>query len=294
MKLSIAKAPIVCGIQDYSNEVCKYYSQLLCRACDSLVTLNCLQFHHMFGHYYKALSLATVEVSFTSVYWVLFFIYYCDIQYYLFALIINLTEPMPRTWDRMPVDTKTGEEERVHLVELTPGTREYNNVKDSFLKSITGHIHIVKIERVQNPGLYRVYAARKKTVKKQNPPGHPIERLLFHGTDAETCKKINDQGFNISFAGKNGKFIYLRCASSTYLHNRKMLQCLTCAVRGKIIFLQCAIPQNQGPNISTSNFCSTDGDGIQWVPFDVIMQLVCCTDSMGFVYIYITWQQKSI
>ena len=124
------------------------------------------------------------------------------------ACLLNLysTEPRPRTWDRMPVNTKNGVEIRVHLVEISPGTKEYNHVKDSFFKSITGSINIVKIQRVQNPGLYRQYVAKKKAVEKHNPHGHQIERLLFHGTDTETCKKINDQGFNRSFAGKNGKF----------------------------------------------------------------------------------------
>ena len=40
---------------------------------------------------------------------------------------------------------------------------------------------------------------------KQNPLGHQNEKKLFHGTASDVCEKINAQGFNRTFAGKNGK-----------------------------------------------------------------------------------------
>ena len=64
---------------------------------------------------------------------------------------------------------------------------------------------IVKIQRIQNPMLYAQYIAKKKVMKKHNLPGFQNEQRLFHGTPADICPKINQQGFNRSFAGKNGK-----------------------------------------------------------------------------------------
>lgn len=31
------------------------------------------------------------------------------------------------------------------------------------------------------------------------------ERILFHGTDADSVPYVNEHGFNRSYAGKNGK-----------------------------------------------------------------------------------------
>ena len=64
---------------------------------------------------------------------------------------------------------------------------------------------IIKIQRIQNLVLYGQYIANKKNMDKKNKPGHQNEMLLYHGTSADTCPKINLQGFNRSFSGKNGK-----------------------------------------------------------------------------------------
>ena len=44
---------------------------------------------------------------------------------------------------------------------------------------------------------------------KHNPMDTQNERWLFHGTTGDTCDKINTQGFNRSFKGKNGKMLVL-------------------------------------------------------------------------------------
>ena len=64
---------------------------------------------------------------------------------------------------------------------------------------------IIKIERIQNLVLYGQYMAKKRVMDKTNPSGHQNEMSLFHGTSADTCLKINQQGFNRSFSGRNGK-----------------------------------------------------------------------------------------
>ena len=138
----------------------------------------------------------------------------------------------------MPIDPQTGKEVALHCVDLTPGSKEYNKVLQEFDKTMapaaipsgatiggptltvgqpftrvaplyqpTSNMYntIVKIQRIQNPMLYSQYIAKKKDMEKHNPPGHQNEWRLFHGTPPDVCPKINQQGFNRNFAGKNGK-----------------------------------------------------------------------------------------
>ena len=96
----------------------------------------------------------------------------------------------------------------VHLVSLTPGCPEYGRVEDRFTATMmvgTSFSQIVSIERMQNPVLFGQYFARRKEMDKHNPKAVKNERWLFHGTDAKACPKINTQGFNRMFRGKNGK-----------------------------------------------------------------------------------------
>ena len=74
-------------------------------------------------------------------------------------------------------------------------------------RSSSYYSSIVRIQRIQNHVLYSQYAARKKVMDDNNPTGCQNERKLFHGTTPDTCLKVNQQGFNRSFAGKNGNFL---------------------------------------------------------------------------------------
>ena len=139
----------------------------------------------------------------------------------------------------MPTDPQTGKEVALHCVDLTPGSKEYNKVLREIDKTMAPaqtpsgatfggpafgapapavvqpfaplygasntYNTIVKIQRIQNPMLYSQYIAKKKDMEKHNPPGHQNEWRLFHGTPPDVCPKINQQGFNRNFAGKNGK-----------------------------------------------------------------------------------------
>ena len=83
---------------------------------------------------------------------------------------------------------------RVHpSILYNSSTRKYN--------------HIIKIERIQNSTLYAQYMARKKMMNQQNSPGIENEVELFHGCPRDVTDKISYQGFNRSFAGKNGMCI---------------------------------------------------------------------------------------
>ena len=59
---------------------------------------------------------------------------------------------------------------------------------------------IIKIERVQNPRLYKAFL-----VKKQSMDGGENEKQLFHGTKSDSIVSINTNNFSRSFAGTNGK-----------------------------------------------------------------------------------------
>ena len=112
------------------------------------------------------------------------------------------------------------------VVDVDPQSQEYGNVLTQFEKTMrktvppaaTGPLpaatrsishsnyynSIVKIQRIQNLVLYGQYIAKRTQMDKNNPSGHRNEHMLFHGTSADTCGKINQQGFNRSFSGKNG------------------------------------------------------------------------------------------
>ncbi|NWS74302.1 PAR14 polymerase, partial [Crotophaga sulcirostris] len=99
---------------------------------------------------------------------------------------------LPATWDDM-------ENERLKIVELKPGTKEYRDVEEKFLKTCNS-LKIEKIERVQNPYFWKAYQIKKREMDNKNG-NRNNERLLFHGTNKESLRLINNHGFNRSYAG---------------------------------------------------------------------------------------------
>ena len=109
--------------------------------------------------------------------------------------------PLPLKWCVQPKES-SGNEKEFHLVELDPTSNEYNKVAEEIRK--TASISVTKIERVQNPGLYKAYVVKKEQMEQKN--GHGAnEKLLFHGTAQGSCSSISTFGFNRSYCGKNGK-----------------------------------------------------------------------------------------
>ena len=109
---------------------------------------------------------------------------------------------MPDYWDDMPQGVT------LHIVTLDSKSKEYQEVLQSFeatMQAGNSYNSIVQIQRIQNRVLYSQYAARKKVMDDDNPGDQQNERKLFHGTKYDTCPKVNQQGFNRSFAGANGK-----------------------------------------------------------------------------------------
>ena len=119
----------------------------------------------------------------------------------VFGVLVGI--PLPVEWSVQPKDS-SGKDKEVHLVQLDSmnHANEYKKVADNIKK--TASITITKIERVQNPGLYRAYMVRKEQMDQKNGGN---EKFLFHGTAETSCSSINKFGFNRSYCGKNGKFL---------------------------------------------------------------------------------------
>jgi len=113
---------------------------------------------------------------------------------------------LPTNWDPMPKDG-LGYEVKVHCVKLQPNSQEFMNVSAKFTSTSGGQIHsgnIVKIERIQNPHLYKQYMAKKESMERSAGQASVNELELFHGTNSNSVVDINEGGFNRSFAGVNG------------------------------------------------------------------------------------------
>jgi len=85
--------------------------------------------------------------------------------------------------------------------------QEYIDVKNHF-ESTTPGMEILKIERIQNPRLYVMYTAHKKTMDKDDSPNKINEQKLFHGCAKDAAQKIIHQGFNRSYAGLHRKNVH--------------------------------------------------------------------------------------
>uniref|UniRef100_A0A8C6ELY4 Poly [ADP-ribose] polymerase n=1 Tax=Microcebus murinus TaxID=30608 RepID=A0A8C6ELY4_MICMU len=124
------------------------------------------------------------------------------------------TENVPEHWTAM-------NDQLFCTVQLRPEESEYHTVKDKFAK--TCYCTIEKIERIQNIPLWHSYQIKKQVMDVKN--GHTQnERLLFHGTDADSVLHINEHGFNRSYAGKNsaafGKGTYFAVDASYSAQDR--------------------------------------------------------------------------
>lgn len=106
------------------------------------------------------------------------------------------TVSLPSLWDPQPRG------KIVHLVNLQASSSEYKVILNCFNKYGDSACEVTKIERIQNPSLYRAYVLKKQTIS-----GPLNEMRLFHGTDEKNVIKINANSFSRSFAGENGKSV---------------------------------------------------------------------------------------
>ena len=120
---------------------------------------------------------------------------------------------IPESWDL----NKDGP-----LVKVPVATQEYTELVGCFTSSIHNPRTILSIERIQNKELWESYVVKSNAIHRKykndnvslkNNKIDQIEKTwLFHGTDADTIRKILNTGFNRSFAGRNntcfGKGVY--------------------------------------------------------------------------------------
>ncbi|XP_032368806.1 poly(ADP-ribose) polymerase family member 14-related sequence 1 isoform X2 [Etheostoma spectabile] len=103
-------------------------------------------------------------------------------------------EDMPEYWDVMPANVSC------HVVPIAAGTTEHNEVLNLF--QATCKQAVIKIERIQNPVLWKSLQIKKRDMDRRNNHQNN-EKRLFHGTCHSTVDYINEHGFNRSYAGKN-------------------------------------------------------------------------------------------
>ncbi|XP_076854469.1 poly(ADP-ribose) polymerase family member 14-related sequence 1 [Brachyhypopomus gauderio] len=109
-------------------------------------------------------------------------------------LKVIATDSLPQEWDIM----NAGELLKVCVLQST--SKEYNDVSSHFRKTCNNIV--VKIERIQNPGMWRNYQNNKKIMEQKNKHQNN-EKILFHGTRPDSVNYINNMGFNRSYAGLN-------------------------------------------------------------------------------------------
>uniref|UniRef100_A0AAR2ILD6 Poly [ADP-ribose] polymerase n=1 Tax=Pygocentrus nattereri TaxID=42514 RepID=A0AAR2ILD6_PYGNA len=97
----------------------------------------------------------------------------------------------PATWTKM--DGKD-----LEIIALPPGSPEYKKIEKDFVRSSKHQ----DIHRIQNQPQWQRYSVLKQAVDKKYPK-QTNERFLYHGTTKDICQKINKNGFNRSFCGRN-------------------------------------------------------------------------------------------
>ncbi|XP_056389292.1 protein mono-ADP-ribosyltransferase PARP14-like [Hyla sarda] len=85
-------------------------------------------------------------------------------------------------------------------VDLPVGSSEYSQVQQQFAQTCGNRI--LKIQRIQNKDLWLNYQIKKQTIDTRNGTTNN-EKQLFHGTDLNSVKHINHNGFNRGYAGRH-------------------------------------------------------------------------------------------
>jgi poly [ADP-ribose] polymerase 10/14/15 len=90
----------------------------------------------------------------------------------------------------------------VNLVLTSP---EFAKVQQSLMATAGGLVNtVVKIERIQNPFLYRQYMTKKLEMDQRNGSTIPNEMRLWHGTAGNYVPNINSRHFNRSYGSAHG------------------------------------------------------------------------------------------
>ncbi|XP_065836494.1 protein mono-ADP-ribosyltransferase PARP14-like [Oscarella lobularis] len=107
----------------------------------------------------------------------------------------------PSTWSS---DVERGE---VSVVLLLSFSKEYQDISKNFKATLRGEQGVIqKIERIENPILYRQYSFAKdvlaaKRAKEISARTATLELELYHGTREDAVQHVIDNGFNRIYAG---------------------------------------------------------------------------------------------
>uniref|UniRef100_A0A672IGB1 Poly [ADP-ribose] polymerase n=1 Tax=Salarias fasciatus TaxID=181472 RepID=A0A672IGB1_SALFA len=116
---------------------------------------------------------------------------------------VNTALVLPPHWEPM-------NDEIFKKVELQKQSQEYKDIEQGFKK--TANYAIQKIERVQNVYLWHAFSVCKERIIKKNGLQNLGEKLLYHGTSAESCNCIERDRFDRNYAGAHaalyGKGVY--------------------------------------------------------------------------------------
>ncbi|XP_067265758.1 protein mono-ADP-ribosyltransferase PARP14-like [Chanodichthys erythropterus] len=105
----------------------------------------------------------------------------------------------PPTWTKM-------DGQDLEIIPLQSDSDEYKKIETAFLNS-SKHpdvkpVQVEQIDRIQSQSLWQRYCVLKQGVDKKYPK-QTNECKLYHGTTKDICQKINKNGFNRSFCGRN-------------------------------------------------------------------------------------------
>ncbi|MGH0125208.1 UNVERIFIED_CONTAM: hypothetical protein FKN15_048893 [Acipenser sinensis] len=152
------------------------------------------------------------------------------------------------------------------LIELSKSSGEFQHVEGLFKRTMAAAT-VHKIQRIQNPSLWKVFQWQKEQMKKKNGGESVDEKFLFHGTEQSLLDAICEQNFDWRICGVHGSLYgkgsyFARDAS--YSHNysktRTGTQILFVArvlvgefTRGKSNYVR--PPPKDGSNTSFYNSC---------------------------------------
>ncbi|KAL9854456.1 protein mono-ADP-ribosyltransferase PARP12-like isoform 25-T25 [Geothlypis trichas] len=88
-------------------------------------------------------------------------------------------------------------------VVISNTTSEYNEIKQLFHQTMKNY-SIIKIQRIQNPSLWKVFQWQKEKMKRENGGKEVQEKRLFHGADTAFMETICSQNFDWRICGSNG------------------------------------------------------------------------------------------
>ena len=96
-----------------------------------------------------------------------------------------------------------------HLIELSMDTTETQQIISDFIK---GSFEVVRIQRIQNPTLWRRYAAEKACVLAERGQQYDLNEVLLYHTSRAAMSTICAEGLDmrLSRSGNFGRGIYFR------------------------------------------------------------------------------------